>query len=140
MKSITALIVVLLFVSCAPRVQMTPEQQAYTEKAMAFPTEFTITADQKPGVWQRAQSFLSQYASMKIQVLNDMSIQTYNPHDIGQYGYTVNLVPTNQGYIVRVDCFPYRGNMFWNGDDEAEQNAHVLAYYMASGELDALVY
>jgi hypothetical protein len=71
---------------------------------------------------------------MKLQVTTDYVIQTYNPNqnDAGiEYGYDVTKTPSGADVQFDVQCST--NNMFEGG--QAAQNAHILAYYMATGQL-----
>jgi hypothetical protein len=109
------------------------EEQAYVQKVAAFPTRFTIPKTELPDAWGRAQSFISQYSDMKIQIATNNVIQTYNPSDSSiDIGYSVNNAPMGNNAIVTVKCLnTYIGNV-----KRANFNAHALAYYMKTGELN----
>jgi len=130
----------LLAVSCAKPPTLTPEQQASTDKAMQHPLTFAVPYAEAANAWGRANAWLAQYASMKLQVVTDYALQTYPPHEIMQYGYHVTRAPIDGGFSFTIECRPFSGNLFWNGDDEANHNAHILALYTATGELNSIVY
>jgi hypothetical protein len=112
--------------------KLTPEEQTYLEKAKAFPLEFTIPKSEADEAWGRAQSFIGRFSSMKLQTVTDFVIQTYNPGsgDV-DFGYYVTKTPMGDKVQITVQC--NTGNMFAGAD--ANTNAHILAYYIKTGEL-----
>jgi len=108
------------------------EEQDYIQKVQSFPIKFTIPKSELPDAWGRAQSFISQYSDMKIQIATNNVIQTYNPSDSSiNIGYSVSNAPMGDNVIVTVKCLnTYIGNV-----KRADFNAHALAYYMKTGEL-----
>lgn len=109
--------------------KMTPEGKAFYEKAKVHPTSFMISKDQGADVWGRAQSFISEHSSVKLQTTTDYVIETYNPQY--GYGYKVTKAPSGQEFKITVNCL--------SGDFlnhlRAEDNAHILAHYLKTGEL-----
>lgn len=111
---------------------LTPDEQAFLSKAKAFPLEFTVSNEEAEMAWGRAQSFIGRFSSMKLQTATDYVIQTYNPSASGvAYGYYVTKTPLGESTQFNVQC--NTGNIFAMAD--AESNAHILAYYMSTGEL-----
>lgn len=51
----------------------------YISHVKSFPLTFTVPKEQGQDAWGRAQSFLGRFSSMKLQVVTDFVIQTYNP-------------------------------------------------------------
>ena len=110
----------------------TPEQQAKLADVDKFPLEFQASKPDSVDAWGRAQSFIGRFSSMKLQITTDYVIQTYNPPDAEvMYGYSVTKTPAGEdvSFEVRCGC----GNIFAAGN--AVRNAHILAYYMKTGEL-----
>ena len=109
------------------------EEQSYLTKVTSFPLRFTIPKSELPDAWGRAQSFIAQYSDMKIQIATNNVIQTYNPSDSSiNYGYSVTNAPMGDNVIITVKCLnTYIGNV-----KRAELNAHALAYFMKTGELN----
>lgn len=132
---VTVVILVLgLLSGCATTsmLKLTPEEQTYLEKAKAFPLEFTIPKSEADEAWGRAQSFIGRFSSMKLQTATDFVIQTYNPASPAvDFGYYVTKTPMGDKVQITVQC--NTGNMFAGAD--ANTNAHILAYYIKTGEL-----
>ena len=105
------------------------EEQTYLAKAMPFPLEFTIPKGEADEAWGRAQSFIGRYSSMKLQIATDFIIQTYNPGSLSGFGYYVTKTPMGDNVQITVQGLTdiYLAS--------ANQNAHILAYYIKTGEL-----
>jgi hypothetical protein len=132
---VAALCSLILLNSCIHEVKapQSAEEQSYSQKVAAFPTRFIIPKSELPDAWGRAQSFISQYSDMKIQIATNNVIQTYNPSDSSiNIGYSVSNAPMGDNAIVTVKCLnTYIGNV-----KRADFNAHALAYYMKTGEVN----
>jgi len=96
---------------------------------MAFPLRFAIPNNEAEIAWGRAQSFVGRFSSMKLQVATDYVIQTYNPESAWEFGYAATRTPGIGHALCDVDC--QTGGTL--GADEAEQNAHIFAYYVKTG-------
>jgi hypothetical protein len=121
-----------LWMGCMQDIVNDPKQVEYLAKVNAFPLEFEVSKDIATDAWGRAQSFIGRFSSMKLQSATDYMIQTYNPTDNGvNYGYNITKTPLKDTVQITVQCSS--NNMFAGGD--ATKNAHILAYYISSGEL-----
>jgi len=111
----------------------TGEESIYLENAMDTPLEVTVSSLEVVDAWGRAQSWIGQYSSMKLQISTDYVIQTYNPREAARkYGYYVNKTKIdNNNFKINVQCTT--GSLFLSAD--AEKNAHILAYYIKTGKL-----
>jgi hypothetical protein len=117
-----------------------PGEAAYIEKINRVPLEFTVPKTQAEDVWGRAQAFVGQHSSMKIQIATDYILQTYNP-DCGEFGYYVTKTP--QGDSVQIGVKGLTGILRFGAtaciateeDPSAQRNAHILANYLQTGEL-----
>lgn len=108
----------------------TPEEQAYMSAVMATPLTVLVAKDDTEDAWGRAQSWLGKYSSMKIQVVSDYVIETYNPTGSSvDFGYNVTKTPMGDACEIAVRCGS--SNMF--AGEAAETNAHILAYYIKTG-------
>jgi hypothetical protein len=96
---------------------------------MAFPLHFAIPNNEAELAWGRAQSYIGRFSSMKLQVATDYVIQTYNPESAWEFGYTATRTPGINHALFDVGC--QTGGTL--GADEAEQNAHIFAYYIKTG-------
>ena len=70
----------------------------------SFPSEFRVPAGDVVAAWGRAQSFVAQHSSMKIQTVSDYLIETYNPGAMGQYGFRVVKTPARGDFTIKVTC------------------------------------
>lgn len=122
----------LFLLSCASTIIYSKEQSDYLVKIRQFPLEFEMPKEQVEEAWGRAQSFIGRYSSMKLQIVTDYVIQTYNPVGIGaEFGYYVTKTP--MGVMVQFTVQCNVNNSLLN--DHAMDNAHILASYIKTGEL-----
>jgi len=131
---ISAIILSILFLSfCISAPKMTPQEEAYINDVLNTPLTFTVAKDDSEETWGRIQSFVGKYSSMKLQTATDFVLQTYNPTgSVPRYGYTATKTPMGDEVEFQVDCTYC--NMFTR--KEAIQNAHILAYYALTGEVN----
>lgn len=122
----------LVAIGCTgPRKAASPESTAYLAEAMRQPLTFTLPMDQTNAAWARAQTWISQHARPKIKTVTEFVIQTEDPPEmIVEYGYSVTKQPLDYGATFTVSAKP--GNSL--RAKQADQNAHLLAYHMASGK------
>ena len=120
---------VIAIAGCAAA--MTPAQQSYMTKVSAAPTTFRIPKNQSDNAWQRAQVFVSKYSSMKIQTSTNNVLQTYNPTGALSFGYNINRL--DMGDSTEFSISGTTSNPF--AHDKANNNSHICADYVASGEL-----
>ena len=120
-------------------VNPTPDESLYMEKVRAQPLEFDITEAEGSIVWGRAQSFIGQYSSMKLQIVTDYVIQTYNPTDDPykrKFGYYITKTPMGNNIKISVQCL---GNHPYGLDGKPfptiDLNARILSHYLKTGEL-----
>jgi len=117
MKKLLAFALCFVFVGCAAGKPLTPQ---YFEKVIAFPTTFSLPNSEAEAAWGRAKSFVAQYSIMQ-------------PHTyLISYGYDVSRTPMGDKTQFTVQCI---SDDKFNKSREQE-NACILAYYMATGELD----
>lgn len=133
---VASILLVSGIISCAtaPK-QLTPEEQSYLRKVMAFPLTFTISKADEKEAWGRAQSWIGQFSSMKTQMVTDYVIQTYNPFQPlrPSFGYYVTKEPVEDKFQISVKCIRVTPLLF---KKQSEQNAHILAYYIKTGEMN----
>lgn len=113
-------------------------QQSYVDKVMACPLEVGFGKDQIQDAWGRAQAFIAKYSDMKLQVVTDYSIQTYNPERIFMFGYAATKIPTKEGFTIDVDC-DSAASLSRSTKERLKSvinlNAHIFSYYVETGEL-----
>ncbi len=138
MKKLMILVVSIALIGCATTTTtqktVSPEEEKYREAIMAFPLVFTIDKSEEKDAWGRAQSFIGQYSSMKVQIVTDYIIQTYTPNNRGllpRFGYNITKTPTGDSVQISVTCMS--DNRFVK--KYTALNAHVLAYYIKTGQL-----
>jgi hypothetical protein len=136
-NTLTVIIMALAVAACAaPRQAQSAEEQAYLDAAKAQPTTFSVSSTESSGAWERAVKWLEEHATMSIKSKSETMIATLDPpttgttHSRNEYGYTVTRQPAGSSYTVTVTCV---------GNDpsikpQAEQNAHLLAYFILTGK------
>ena len=119
MKKLLAFALCFVFVGCAPGKLWTQEKE-YFEKVIAFPTTFSLPNSEAEAAWGRAKSFVAQYRIMQ-------------PHTyLISYGYNVTRTSMGDKTQFTVECLSdHKDNK-----SREQENARILAYYMATGELD----
>jgi hypothetical protein len=137
--SILLAFISLITFGCAtppPVVQYTPEQQQYLNEVNQFPVQFMMPKTAADDAWGRAQSFIGQYGTMKIKLVTDYIIQTYNASDPNQndfyFAYTITKAPIDQNVQFNVNCTT--GDFV--SDAATTLNAHILAYYMSTAVVE----
>jgi len=130
-----AVLVIGLLFGCASKIstlKLSPEEQTYLGSALSFPLEFIISNNEADVAWGRTQSFIGKFSSMKLQMVTDYVIQTYNPRSGDtDFGYYVTKTPLGDKVQITVQC--NTGNQFRLED--AKNNAHIFAYYIKTGAL-----
>jgi hypothetical protein len=74
------------------------------DAVMSAPTSVFVTKAAEAYVWAQVQAYVVRRATMKIQISNDVLIQTYSPRTGFDTAFTVTKVPTRagDGYMVDV--------------------------------------
>ena len=120
MKKLLAFALCFVFVGCAGGKPLTPQGKEYFEKVIAFPTTFSLPNSEAEAAWDRAKSFVAQYRVLQA--------HTY----MITYGYNISRTPMGDKTQFAVECIS--DNKF--NESREQENARILAYYMATGELD----
>jgi hypothetical protein len=134
-KKLFSVIVVLCFglVACNFPTNMflklTPDEKSYLERANAQPLTFMVKPEDSDRLWKMAEAFVEKYASMKIEKVSDVAIETYNPIE-NHYGYRVIRTPKKDGDEFSIIPLYTMFNV-----KPAEQNAHIFAHYLLSEEI-----
>ncbi len=119
---------------CTTIPKLTATQEAYLEAAMATPLTFTLPKSQVDEAWDRAQTFIERFSSMKLQILTAHVIRTYNPTGaFTTFGYYLRKIPMGDTTQFTVQCICNS----MSPTDQSLENAHILAYYMKTGNLDS---
>lgn len=136
----------LLFILCCislvwtkPVLAMSDADKAVWGASEKVDTSFVVPHYQGPSVMGKAQGLVSQWGSydsgmtpMKIQTVTDNLIETYNPIEIGNVGFTVTRTVLPEGDQISVSTSYYAGNLFSAGRDrkDANKRAHLLSYVL----------
>jgi len=116
---------------CATTKSLTREEADYLMAIRRSPLTFQLPKAQADDAWGRAQSFIGKYSSMKLQVVTEFVLQTYNPSDY-KYGYYVTKTPMGENVEFSIQCLTAG---FFADQNAAERNAYILAWYIKTGEL-----
>ena len=105
MKLASTLIAVALLSGCAAPAPLTAEQM---EQRRAH---ICNSSEQCKVMWQKAQLWVAKNSGWKIQLSNDVIIQTFGPGDSTNVAYTITKEPLSQDtykIVMEASC----GNMF----------------------------
>jgi hypothetical protein len=119
--------------SSAGIAQSFADRQDYIQKVQAFPVTFIISNSDSAAAdaWGRAESLVALYSAMQLHIVTDYVIETDNPQkDDLSFAYLVVRTPMNNSFQFTVIC-----RSSGRGGSEADMNAHILAYYIKTGEL-----
>ena len=132
MKKTFILILLALVAFACPLNKITPEQQAYLNRAMQQPIPVIVSTVQAEEAWGRIQSFIKLCSSRKAQIATDYLIDTYNPADKSDY-YFYKAEKKVKGNTVEINL-----EVLWDHGqrrEKCDRNLHLLAYYIVTGKL-----
>jgi len=118
--------------------KLNPEQSDYLDKAKDFPLAFAIPAAETPKAWERAREFIERYGTLKLRTADDRVIETILPEasDL-DIGYTVIKRPYGDAqYKIAIETQTASRFGGSSTSNKARTNAHLLAYYIATGIID----
>lgn len=140
-----ALILALAALSCASSAmfQLSADEEASLRQAMDTPLTFIVPRDRSLESWDRAQDYVNRYSTMKLRSVTDSVLVTYeaptysqNPAPVEsgssiRYGYSVSRASDSEGIKIVVQCTASSAL----GQKDANQNAHIAAYYIQTGRV-----
>ena len=132
MKLWVLLLATILLESCFSS-SLNMKEIDYITRASQTPLEFSLPKEEAEDAWGRAQSFIGRYSSMRLHIVTDYVLETKSPQgatNFKQFGYYVVKTPGKESVSLKVLCVA--ASVIYN--KEARQNAHILAYYMMTGE------
>lgn len=109
-----------------------PEEQAYFNKATATPLRFTAPREKNEEIWERVRVFIVRYSAVEVRTPDDFSIETFVPQWSEEFSYAASRSRRGNTVEFTVSCIHGRFGV----DAPAQQNAHVLAHYALTGELN----
>ena len=129
-----------VFVSCSSTsvFQLSADEQNLLQQAMNTPLTFVVPRDQTIASWDRVTDFVDRYSTMKLRSVTDSLVTTYEQPAVTptieaassiRYGYTVRRSKDPDGIRYSVQCTPSSTV----GQKDADQNAHLGAYYIETG-------
>ncbi len=128
------LLLAMIAISACSSRNLSPDDESYLKTARDHPTQFVMLKGEEGDAWARAVLWIRSYSSMSLVTVNDTLIAT-DPPGKGRdwelsYGYTVQKKDKGDRVVISVLC---GANNIVNGGD-ARENAHLLAYYIATGD------
>ena len=123
--------------------QLSLEEQVSLREAMDTPLDFAVPRERSIESWDRAREFIDRYSSMKLRSTTDSVLVSYDsptyspdpsPGSRGSnlhYGYNITRSRDPLGVRIKVQCTPSSDL----ATKDAEQNAHIAAYYILTGYL-----
>lgn len=123
---------------------ITASEKAELERATASGTRFSIPREAAADAWGRAQVFVQQHSSMKIQTVSEYVIETFNPAPApGQaFGYSITRSPTGDSFAFEIRCassparHPYLGEMYTKKlPSDCATNEVIAGHFIRTGEL-----
>jgi|GEM_PF-3908730 len=138
MQAKHALLVVAFCLVCGSSVsaRMSAEEKALWDKAMRVPSSYEVDKSEADYAWGCAQVIVAKYGQvvpvMNIQTISDYLIQTYNPVQVGSFGFQLSKTAVGEKYRIDVTCLYFAGNIFYaSGESKAaERHAHMLSYLL----------
>jgi len=131
-------------ISCASTavLDLTGEEQASMNLAMAMPLSFSVPRDRAMETWDRAQTFLDRYSTMKLRASTEFTMQTYDPPRPYQppgtevaepirFGYGFSRTAIDDSIRMDVRCITNRDI----AAADADKNAHIAAYFVLTGRI-----
>lgn len=135
MKKTTWFVVVAILVCSIFSIanqKLKPKEQEYLDNAMNAELQFTLPPKEAKKAWKNIESFIKKYSSMKIKIADDNVIETLQPTaGMTRYGYRATKKQVGVEEEIAVACT--YGNIY--NREQANKNAHILAYYAQTGEL-----
>jgi len=109
----------------------TDHDKAELEKAMANELVVSLPSKKAARAWGRAQGFIGRFCRLKLRIVTDYVIQTDPPTAANEISYSLSR--TDGGDRVEIQIQASAGSPRF--EPAANQNAHILSYYVATGEI-----
>jgi hypothetical protein len=112
--------------------KLKPKEQEYLENAMNTELQFTLPLKEAKKAWKRIEKFIKKYSEMKLKISDDNVIETLSPTaGMTRYGYRATQKILGEAAEIAIACT--YGNAYTR--EQANKNAHLLAYYAQTGDL-----
>ena len=135
------MLAVLLLAGCASGATLTPEQQAYIDRAEDMPLIFNVSTASASAAWSRGVDFIAHYAGLPVRISSESLIETEAPKE-GRTSLGYRIRQSTLGDSIRITIQPLRppnstaSTAELAGDRlERPLDAQILALYMKTGEL-----
>jgi len=119
--------------------QLSTDEQNLLQLAMNTPLTFVVPRDQTIASWDRAVDFVNRYSTSPLRSGTDSLATSYEElvaktttiesASSIRYGYAVRRAKDPDGIFYSVQCTPSSTV----GQKDADQNAHIAAYYIKTG-------
>lgn len=141
--AVPLLLLVATTLSCAGSFELSNDERTSLGLALAQPLTFTVERYRSLEAWDRVHDFVNRYSTMKLRSVTDSLVITYeaptytqspSPVESGagiRFGYTVSRSSITEGIRIGVKCSPSSKL----GEKDADQNAHIAAYYISTGTI-----
>jgi len=129
MKKIFVLSTVVCFFLISSMFSQEKDDSGFMVKMDKAPLVFSVSKDKSDEIWKRINFFITEYSMTKIQVATEFIIETNNPGTMGEFAYSASRTTKGDSVEFKVKCVGPSGS-----EKLADRNAHVLAYYAATGE------
>jgi hypothetical protein len=129
MKKLFVLSTLVCFFFISSTFSQQKDDSGFMSKMDKAPLVFSVPKDKSDEVWKRINFFISEYSMTKIQVATDILVETNIPGKMSEFGYSASRTAKGDTVEFKVKCSGPAGS-----EKLADRNAHVLAYYAATGE------
>jgi hypothetical protein len=72
-----------------------------------IPLVFKLPMSESDDAWGRANLYLSNNSSMKVQTASDYLLETYNPTSVGRIGFSITRSPVKDSVLFTVKSVPF---------------------------------
>jgi len=100
-----------------------------TREVLSSPLDYIVPKDKSAEPWERAKKFITRFSPMKLQVDTEVMLQTHDPINKADFGYSVAKIAMGHDVRFIIKCNSPQQN------GKAGRNARVLAYYMQTSRL-----
>lgn len=128
---ISSIILIILMVGCMSMADRA--EQAYLAEVMQSPLQYEIPDGDADVQIARAGHFISEYSAKPVISASDYLIQTQPTDFTHGLEYRVVVVKKKATAVVIISCKPR--TLYPPVPDNARLNAHLLSYYMRTGEM-----
>lgn len=117
---------------------LTPAQQTYLNNAKATPLDIVIPQGELPKAWANARDFVRKYSPLPLIQSDEAEIRTRDPAPDGiDVGWEIHVRPATLGSVgIVINPLVTERGYGGNAESRGQHNAHLLAYYLKTGQLE----